>query len=717
MTKASEKLRILYVGIQGNPPISIDTEYTGILTEIEHCHQEDRVRVLALHKILESKGHSPKGAHLAGLSGLSFAILIREILDRKPHILHFSGHCTDEGEFLLGVSRGNEQRLTLNDFDDSFAQLKDFVHLAVFNACWTRPVAETVVKHIDCAIGFPSEIDNRAAQLFSTNFYRQLGENDSVEDACKLAGMVIKKDLGAPQPRLLSRTGVAPDQLRLLERIRRQPIELDKVEPSPFPDDGSRWPYGRIGVLVIAAVLLLFFGFCPPLSMQRQSLGSDVVIASRWLSTRPASKAANSLYERLSGLDKKAVRRVNLALYGADAADLKQQASDAGASVVIDIDRNAQADITALRDSPTAAVARLLLRMPPIVLADQETIDQLAKIVYLAIRLGDEGVRRRLVGPEFRLARAKNAALAGAWLSLRHLVAPSFQLTPHDRDALIEFGKKCDDIEQTPATWPCLLADYMCVRDPDTPAQERENATTRLRKSDLPGLGDFLDVLWARDHYRLQPDRARQILSQVADRLLPCDQLELVAAAATLVVEFEHTDDKRLIELAHLPVATVEQCDGDKRREVLTVRAATYIAAARWKNARADYAAAARLGDLGPEYVFQWVVAQLRQEVDRARVIAVIVDKLQPQTLYDEIGMAGDLLLWVLERNRDSAMRLRARFPEIDLASVSSDMFRLLRPTLCSPQHTDQDCMLFEILTGPRTATAQRLFDAILPPL
>lgn len=144
--------------------------------------------------------------------------LQQSLLEIEPHVLHFSGHGTEDEAIVLVGEHENAAPVTKEALRHLLSVLKDNLRLVVLNACYSRPQAEAIVECIDCAIGMNSAITDRAALLFAGSFYRALGFGRNVSQAFELARSTLKLE-GIPNdatPELLVRSGVDPTRVFLL---------------------------------------------------------------------------------------------------------------------------------------------------------------------------------------------------------------------------------------------------------------------------------------------------------------------------------------------------------------------------------------------------------------------------------------------------------------------------------------------------------------------
>lgn len=142
--------------------------------------------------------------------------LLRELRELKPTIVHFSGHgarpagTTDRElgrDVAAGASSGDEPGGVVFDSasgcgkvvtPEAFAQTLDAagssVRLLVLNACYTAPIAEALLAHVDCVVGMSGAIHDDAACSFAIGFYGGLGEHESVAVAFKQGRAAIHLD-------------------------------------------------------------------------------------------------------------------------------------------------------------------------------------------------------------------------------------------------------------------------------------------------------------------------------------------------------------------------------------------------------------------------------------------------------------------------------------------------------------------------------------------
>ncbi len=90
--------------------------------------------------------------------------------------------------------------------------------VVILNACFSKPQAEAIIEHIDCAIGMNAAIGDAAAITFAASFYRAIGFGRSVLEAFEQGKTAMLLE-GIPEentPQLLTRAGIDPARVILL---------------------------------------------------------------------------------------------------------------------------------------------------------------------------------------------------------------------------------------------------------------------------------------------------------------------------------------------------------------------------------------------------------------------------------------------------------------------------------------------------------------------
>jgi hypothetical protein len=118
-------------------------------------------------------------------SALRVDDLRRALLDREPHIVHFSGHGAGANGLALENNSGQMQLVSTASLAQLFGLFQDKIECVVLNACYSETQAEAIHQHIDCVVGMNNPIGDRAAIEFAVGFYDALGAGRSYQDAFK----------------------------------------------------------------------------------------------------------------------------------------------------------------------------------------------------------------------------------------------------------------------------------------------------------------------------------------------------------------------------------------------------------------------------------------------------------------------------------------------------------------------------------------------------
>jgi CHAT domain-containing protein len=143
--------------------------------------------------------------------------LLQLLNQHQPHIVHFSGHGSSQGLCLTGEN-GQARLVSAPALKALFTTLKDNVRLVFLNACYSREQARALVETIDCVIGMKESIDDNAAIVFASSFYRAVGFGRSLQEAFDQGKTSLLLE-GIPQediPELLVRQGVDANKVLLI---------------------------------------------------------------------------------------------------------------------------------------------------------------------------------------------------------------------------------------------------------------------------------------------------------------------------------------------------------------------------------------------------------------------------------------------------------------------------------------------------------------------
>ena len=214
-----EQIRILFLA--ANPkqtePLDLDTE---------------------LHEIDTALGESRNTQHilLQHRWKLSSDQLLDHFLKYRPHIVHFSGHGTED-HLILQDRDGRPWPLHREMARAAFKSTSDITRLVVLNACYSSDVAEDVSEVVDCVIGMAQPIHNDTSVKFAAALYRGLGDGLSVRAAFDRARTQIQVSglVGSRAPQIRTKPERDPRKMFPLEWLTHSSrANLSGFPPGPF---------------------------------------------------------------------------------------------------------------------------------------------------------------------------------------------------------------------------------------------------------------------------------------------------------------------------------------------------------------------------------------------------------------------------------------------------------------------------------------------------
>ena len=164
------KRKILF--LSANPAVDslarlrIDTESRRILEELDKSKGPDKYDYMAIAAV------TPQ-------------FLTWILLKEKPYILHFSGHGTSDGLYLVDDAEAPVLAST-EALGDIFSVLGEGVACLVLNACYSVSQAEVLARFIPQVVATSAKVGDKAALRFSVGFYQAIGAGQPFPSAFKL---------------------------------------------------------------------------------------------------------------------------------------------------------------------------------------------------------------------------------------------------------------------------------------------------------------------------------------------------------------------------------------------------------------------------------------------------------------------------------------------------------------------------------------------------
>lgn len=110
----------------------------------------------------------------------------RAILTYKPHIIHFSGHGSQEEGLVFEDETGAVKFVDAEALAGLFQLFANQVECVVLNACHSKYQSAEIARHINYVVGMSQEIQDKAAIEFAVGFYDGLGAGEDYDFAHKL---------------------------------------------------------------------------------------------------------------------------------------------------------------------------------------------------------------------------------------------------------------------------------------------------------------------------------------------------------------------------------------------------------------------------------------------------------------------------------------------------------------------------------------------------
>lgn len=217
VARLPEKIKVLFVA--SNPidqsQLRLDEEIRAITQKIRASEHRDSVDLISIWAVRPLD-------------------LIQALNEHKPHIVHFSGHGSEEDELVFQGDGGGTQLVSKMAIVATIKTVADNIRVVLFNACFSEAQAKALTQHIEVAIGMKDAIGDDAARIFAAQFYSAIGFGCSIKQAFDQGISALLME-GIPEhktPVLFNNDCVEPENLVLV----RPPSHLYEAEIfSPLP--------------------------------------------------------------------------------------------------------------------------------------------------------------------------------------------------------------------------------------------------------------------------------------------------------------------------------------------------------------------------------------------------------------------------------------------------------------------------------------------------
>ena len=106
--------------------------------------------------------------------------LQRELLEKEPYIVHFTGHGTCKGICMIGDDTGNTQIIKNKPLGGLFKLFSKSINCVFLNSCHSSSQSSAIGEHIENVVCMSSAIKDVTAIKFSSAFYMSLGTGKDV---------------------------------------------------------------------------------------------------------------------------------------------------------------------------------------------------------------------------------------------------------------------------------------------------------------------------------------------------------------------------------------------------------------------------------------------------------------------------------------------------------------------------------------------------------
>lgn len=144
--------------------------------------------------------------------------LLTSLNEVKPQILHISGH-GDANQIALKSNDGSTALVSNDALIKVLSTASSDLRVVVFNTCSSSQQALETTQYIDVAIGMNGSIDDKAARIFSAQFYSSIRFGSSVKNAFDqaIASMQLNNTSQEHIPQLFTKPGVQAESILFVE--------------------------------------------------------------------------------------------------------------------------------------------------------------------------------------------------------------------------------------------------------------------------------------------------------------------------------------------------------------------------------------------------------------------------------------------------------------------------------------------------------------------
>jgi flagellar capping protein FliD len=188
-----EKITVLFMAANptDTPQLRLDEEARSIQEKIRLSEYRDSV-------------------HFESRWATRSSDILQAINETNPTIVHISGHGAQTGGLALLNPDGSTKIVTKEAITMAMATASDTIRLVVFNACFSESQAESVVEHIEAAIGMSDSIRDDTACTFAAQLYSSIGFGRSLQTSFNqaIAELLLEGIPGENIPQIYARDNI-----------------------------------------------------------------------------------------------------------------------------------------------------------------------------------------------------------------------------------------------------------------------------------------------------------------------------------------------------------------------------------------------------------------------------------------------------------------------------------------------------------------------------
>jgi hypothetical protein len=201
LARLPETIKVLFMASNptDQPQLRLDEEMREITEKIRASKHRDSVQLISCWAARPTD-------------------LLQALNEHEPHIVHFSGHGSNNDELVFQSDDGGTKLVSKEAIVATMSTLSENIRVVIFNACFSYAQAEAVTQHIDVAIGMKDAIRDDAAKVFAAQFYAAMGFGRSIQQAFDqgVAALLLEGIPEADIPALFTREGVEAEEIILV---------------------------------------------------------------------------------------------------------------------------------------------------------------------------------------------------------------------------------------------------------------------------------------------------------------------------------------------------------------------------------------------------------------------------------------------------------------------------------------------------------------------